>query len=94
MVTVRIWFTAAQKVELGSDGRTGKVLRPSRGRWKGRTRPASGGFRGPAWPGIGAGDPPRRGQSSRRVTRVKTVDNHLMSRARKIQNRRPGLIKY
>ena len=36
MVTLRIWFTAAQKAELWSDGRTGKVLRPSRGRWKGR----------------------------------------------------------
>ena len=33
-VTSRIWFTAAQKAELWSDGRTGKVLRPSRGRWK------------------------------------------------------------
>ena len=43
MVTSRIWFTAAQKAELWSDGRTGKVLRPSRGRWKGRTRPALSG---------------------------------------------------
>ena len=35
MVTSRIWFTAAQKAELWElmeDG--GKVVRPSRGRWK------------------------------------------------------------
>ena len=43
MVTSRSWFTAAQKAERGSDGKMGKVLRPSRGRWKGRTRPALSG---------------------------------------------------
>ena len=43
MVTSRIWFTARRRPSCGSDGRTGRVLRPSRGRWKGRTRPALSG---------------------------------------------------
>ena len=40
MVTSRIWFTAQQKADLWERWRTGRVLRLSRGRWKGGTRPA------------------------------------------------------
>src|SRR5262245_39665559 len=32
-----------RRLSSGSDGRTGKVLRPSRGRWRGGTRPALSG---------------------------------------------------
>ena len=42
-MTSRILFTAKQKDELGSAGRTDKVCWPSPGRWKGGTRPASSG---------------------------------------------------